>query len=40
MLLALTDRPAPDAAHHLLAALDVDVVALRAALERRIQDAA
>jgi ATP-dependent Clp protease ATP-binding subunit ClpA len=40
MLLALTDRPAPDAAHHLLAALDVDVVALRAALERRLQDAA
>ena len=40
MLLALTDRSSPDAAHQLLAALDVDVVALRAALERRLQDAA
>jgi ATP-dependent Clp protease ATP-binding subunit ClpA len=40
ILLALTDRSAPDAAHHLLTALHVDVVALRADLERRLRDAA
>jgi ATP-dependent Clp protease ATP-binding subunit ClpA len=40
ILLALTDRSAPDAAHHLLTALNVDGVALRADLERRLRNAA
>jgi ATP-dependent Clp protease ATP-binding subunit ClpA len=40
ILLALTDRSAPDAAHHLLTTLHVDLAALRADLEHRLRDAA
>jgi ATP-dependent Clp protease ATP-binding subunit ClpA len=40
ILLALTDGSARDPAHQLLTALDIDVAALRADLERRLSDAA
>lgn len=40
MLLALSTRPAPDHAHHLLTAMSVDPAALRAEVERQRRHAA